>query len=530
MSTSALDSPVVVDGIVSDEKLAELLALQAEYPELDYKRALDLTTTEDAVELAKDIGAMQVRGGYIVIGVDGHCAPVDDLDDADVRPFDEANLTPKMLRWLPRPLELRTRVADGDGHRVVLVYVGRHLGGCAFFAADGQYEKRGSLVVAFRQGDVFWRDGTRSVRMSQEGLTEVIARRVADAKAAWHTEQHELRRQERLDLETAYEGRRLIEGPLGTVNLDMDGRELSAAVLEFLRRGDTIGLTHLMNDARARARSFIDRDEIETELGALLDKLACLAATFLQYEQTEWFDRVIGLLVEIYAMPLGEGDALRFGYSTGIDPTARAPRVWLEIVERIFGLGALAVRRRHWSTIRLLALRYPERLTDYDRGWLRHAITMVSRAQHLQEQRDGRTVEVSLLSLARNVVARLECLRPDGISGEDEMVLTSLAQFDFLWNVVAIADAHEASGRTFYPSFARVRQDRIQPLADRLLTDHSMRSALNVESDEALASALADVGDAARSEGWRYEGFRGWDHTPVETFIAEHRSADAGDD
>jgi hypothetical protein len=525
MSASVLGSPVVVDGIVSDEKLAELLALQTEYPELDYKRTLDLSTTEDAVELAKDVGAMQVRGGYIVIGVDGHGAPVDNLDNADMRPFDEASLTPKMLRWLPRPLELRTSVSERDGHRVVLVYVGRHLGGCAFFTADGQYEKRGRLVVAFRQGDVFWREGTRSVRMTQDGLEHVIARRVADARAAWFTEQHELRRQERVDLETAYEGRRLIEGPLGTVNLDMDGRELSAAALEFLRRGDTIGLTHLMSDARARARAFIDRDEIETELGDILDKLGCLAATFLQYERPEWFDRVIGLLVEIYSMPLSEGDALRFGYSTGIDPTARAPRVWLEIVERIFGLGALAVRLRHWSTIRLLARQYPERLTDYDRGWLRHAITMISRAEHLQEERDGRTVEISLLSLARNVVARLECLRPDGISAEDELVLTSLAQFDLLWNVVAIADAHEASGRTFYPSFARVRQDRIQPAADRLLADLSMRSALNVESDEALASALADVGDVARSEGWRYDGFRGWDHTPVQTFIAEHRPA-----
>jgi hypothetical protein len=299
MSASPFGSPVVVDGIVSDEKLAELLALQAEYPELDYKRSLNLSTTEDAVELAKDIGAMQVRGGYIVIGVDAHGAPVEDLDDVDMRPFDEANLTPKMLRWLPRPLELRTSIAERDGHRVVLVYVGRHLGGCAFFTADGQYEKRDRSVVAFRRGDVFWRDGTRSVRMSQDGLEHVIARRVADARAAWLTEQNELRRQERVDLETAYEGRRLIEGPLGTVNLDMDGRELSAAALEFLRRGDTIGLAHLMNDARARAHAFIDRDEIEAELGALLDKLACLAAAFLHYEQTEWFDRVIGLLVEI---------------------------------------------------------------------------------------------------------------------------------------------------------------------------------------------------------------------------------------
>jgi hypothetical protein len=66
VSTSALTSPVVVDGVVSDEKLSELLALQTEYPELDFKGKIDLSITRDVVELAKDVGAMQVHGGYIV--------------------------------------------------------------------------------------------------------------------------------------------------------------------------------------------------------------------------------------------------------------------------------------------------------------------------------------------------------------------------------------------------------------------------------------------------------------------------------
>jgi hypothetical protein len=45
MSTSALTSPVVVDGVVLDEKLSELLALQTEYPELDFKRTVDVSIT-----------------------------------------------------------------------------------------------------------------------------------------------------------------------------------------------------------------------------------------------------------------------------------------------------------------------------------------------------------------------------------------------------------------------------------------------------------------------------------------------------
>lgn len=126
MSVSALRSPVVVDGIVSDEKLAELLALQAEYPELDYKGAIDLSTTEGKVELAKDVGAMQVRGGYIVAGVDNSGALTGQLDGVGLQRFDEANLVPTLLlKWLPEPLELRTRVAQRDGRAVVVIYVGR---------------------------------------------------------------------------------------------------------------------------------------------------------------------------------------------------------------------------------------------------------------------------------------------------------------------------------------------------------------------------------------------------------------------
>ena len=59
----ALSGPVVLDGIVSDEKLAELLVLGTEYAELDFKRAIDLGEKRQEVELARDVGGMLVRGG-----------------------------------------------------------------------------------------------------------------------------------------------------------------------------------------------------------------------------------------------------------------------------------------------------------------------------------------------------------------------------------------------------------------------------------------------------------------------------------
>ncbi len=83
---------------------------------------------------------------------------------------------------------------------MVIIFVGPHPAGCAFFRAVGNYQRNGRDHTAFREGDVFFRDGTRSSRMTQVGLETVIARRVAAAKAEWFEEQRELRRQERAAL------------------------------------------------------------------------------------------------------------------------------------------------------------------------------------------------------------------------------------------------------------------------------------------------------------------------------------------
>lgn len=447
------------------------------------------------------------------------------MDGVDPQPFDEANLVPKLLRYLPQPLEIRTRVLERDGHTVVLIFVGRHPAGYAILHSVGQYERKGQTVTVFRAGDAFWRDGTRSVRILQPGMEAIIDRRVAEAKTAWVEEQQEIRRHDQADIAAAYESRRVADAPLGSVNFDLDTAALTAAALEFIHSGnEKVPLIHLLNDALARARDAIDRDEIESELANLLDKLTCLAATFLEYEQDEWFDRVIATLAQIYSMPLGEHDARAFGYSTSIDPTEKAPRVWLLIVERVFGLGALAVRRANWKAVRKLTLQLPERLDDsYDANWLRHALTMSTRARHLQEQNEqGRTVELSLLSLARNEVARLFCLRPDGLAPDDDAIITSLAQFDVLSDITAIDGAGAADRRVFYTNFARFRQDRIQPIVNRLLEDADMRATLFRRGNEDLAIAFARIAEMASTEGVRYDGFEGWVNTPVGEFIERY--------
>jgi hypothetical protein len=526
LSLSPLSSPVVLDADLSDEKVAELLGHQAEYPELDFKKYRDPSTRDGIVELALDVGAMQMRGGYIVVGADDNGNGTGDLDDVDPGVFDEATLTPRLLKYLPEPLDIRTRTLERDGHKIAVIYVGRNPAGCAFFKADGQYEKQGNTVVRFRAGDVYWRDGTRSVPLSQQGFEEIIERRIADAKRAWLDEQQEIRRRERAEAEAAVETRQVSRSTLGAVNFDLETPTLTSAALELVRDRDEIALRHLLNDGTSRARDAIARGEIETELTDVLDKLACLAATFLMYQQEKWFDGTVASLVQIYSDAASAEDLDRFDRMSRISPTETGPHVWLLVIERVYGLGALAVRLRRWEAVKTLALQLPEKVKDYYGTWLRHALAMASAAQHLNEQRGEQTVELNLLSRARTVVEQLDCLRADGIAADAEAVVTSLAQFDFLSAVAAIGASGDTSDNVFWPNFAQFRQERIQPVADQLVDDDSdVRQALFPTSDAELAEALKSIERFAHRVGIRFNGFVGWERTPVAEFIEQHRPA-----
>jgi hypothetical protein len=66
----------VLEPVVNSEKLHELLAWEAEYATLDFKASSKLSDKRDQVDLAKDIGAISVRGGFLVIGVDDRGKPL----------------------------------------------------------------------------------------------------------------------------------------------------------------------------------------------------------------------------------------------------------------------------------------------------------------------------------------------------------------------------------------------------------------------------------------------------------------------
>jgi hypothetical protein len=508
--------------MVTDERLAALLRLAAEYDELDFKSAADLSTTRDEVEMAKDVGAMQVKGGYIVIGVDGSGEPTGGIDGANLSQFDPASLVPKMHRYLHGSLDIATGLLTRDGHTVVLVCVKPNIRGCAFFKIDGQYQDpQGQQVCRFRAGEVFWRENTRSVRITMEGLEEIIERRFLARRdellREWAAAERALGSASDRGSGTAGTGS---AGPELSFSLGPD--EVSGTAIALMRLDDEIGLRQLLDDGRRRARTYIENDELtEDQLPMLLDSITCLAATLLSYEREEWFERTISLLVDAYAAAGDVNVVRRLGYGTGGSPDEKAPRVWLAIIDRVFALGGLAVRREAWKAVRVLTTQLPAPLAEFgfDTNWLRHGLTMASRAQQFAPTTPGEP-EIGLIDLARDDAVRLECLRSDGPS--DDAMVTSIAQFDVLSNLAAIDDANSTEMKIFYTNFARFRQDRVQPVVEKLLSDPAMRAEIFRGTDADLATALAAVDHFATTQGMLYGGFHGWQGTRVWEFVMEH--------
>ena len=504
--------PVVLEPVVNREKLRELLALETEYPTLDFKSGCDLGKTRDRVELAKDVGAMSVRGGFLVIGVDGQGKPTGDLTVEQAKLFDEAQLRPRLLRWLPGSLEICSQIHEVDGSQVVLMHVSPNPAGCAFFRADGQYDQAGKTPkVVFREGEVFHRDGTQSVRLNHHGLEQVIRQRVERERDRWKVEHSESFQRLADQLRAGAAGQHVAQGPAAEFNLALESGVLVEAAIELLRANDDIPLRRLLTRAVPHLRAPFRSDDQEGVVG-LLDRLTCLAAVFLELDRHKWFQRVIDTLASVYGVGFENEPPIVNA------PPRRSAMLWLAIIERVIALGALAVRRDDWWAVRELAAQRNPDMDGMHTTWLRHAMTMASRAELLTPRDGSQEVLDSLLSRARNVARGLKPLRPD-VEPENEKILTSLAQFDFLAGLVIMADNDNKRG--IVPNFARLNTERTNLIAQRLLRDPKMRKMIYPGDDFQFAVALHTIDLAAQRAGFWYDGWEGY--TPdVIAFIHRH--------
>jgi hypothetical protein len=167
---------VVEPGVVNEAKLRELLAEQHEADDVEYKDIWDLDERKHVLELAVAVGAMQSLGGYVVVGVDGSGRPTGNLSERHVALLDPAVIDDKIGRYLPPPIELRVGRHKLNGANVVLIYVARRAEGLTAFLRDGTYnDERGRQQFVFREGDVYARRGTKTVKARQEDIARAFA-------------------------------------------------------------------------------------------------------------------------------------------------------------------------------------------------------------------------------------------------------------------------------------------------------------------------------------------------------------------
>ena len=449
-----IDPPPATEHSVTREQLEHLLGYGHEMQTLDYKQSCDIDDQRAEVELAKDVAAMQIDGGWIVIGADDSGGPVPPgVPARDRKKFDEANLRPRLAKYLPEPFELHTAIYTIGDCTLALIHVVARPDGFCVIAKDGTFQDGGKTKTVFRHGEVFARHGTTSERWKQSDIDRIRRHMVSTMKEAWRAEREEdLRHREAVAQGTA----RVVSGPLTNYTWRIDAETFDAATLELFRANDDIPLRRLLNEAVAEASALVESGDID-DVATIVGRVVSIAAQAITYKRPEWFSEALDTLARIYRL----GFDLN-GYARN---DGKAPDIWLVVLEHVLALGALATRKRDWDALQALAVTPPGGESEFYASWLRHALTMASRSNRLD---DGK----ALVTRAAERIADLPSLRPD-VAPEDQSVISSICQFDILAVLGVIEATHDRSGGNWYPNFARfytVRSEQPSSNSSRMPT------------------------------------------------------------
>lgn len=490
------------------EKLREVLAEASEQQALDYKETLDLSERRDVVEIAKDVAAMQAErdGGYIVIGADDHGSATGLLTEDQARLFDEATLRPKLQKYIP-VLTVHSARHCLDGNWLVLVYVAPSPDGCCVFQVEGAYQEPGKkqTTMVFRAGDVFVRHGTSSERWHQGDVALVWQRAVASRKEVWR---RELRQELEAQGAAGQAAQQVRQRSVAALTWQLDQEVFDAAVLEYLRADDDIPLRQFLLTVPAQASNILQH--APGDLPTLLNRVASLTALGLTHQRTHWARKGTDALVRVYdlgnGLPESGSDAL-----TG-------PQVWLAVLERVYGLGGLAVRLKDWPMVRILANRRgSDAGFDWWGSWLRHGVTTAGRAGLLESDASHSS---GLIAAARNTVRDVRALHPD-TPPDGEAVLNSLCQFDALGALVVMGETGKPATRNFYTNFARYDTRRTEPALIAISRDDTVRQALFDGSPELLKTSLQLLVRMAGQEGSRYVGWTGLSDPDLQELLED---------
>ncbi|WP_432903962.1 AlbA family DNA-binding domain-containing protein [Micromonospora matsumotoense] len=501
---------VIVEPVVSEEKLRSLLNEGGEQECLDFKATSDLSVTYDLVALVKDIAAMLSNelGGYIVIGAHDNGVPAPGLTARHLQLFDESRVRAKIVKYLPEPFDFSVARHTIDGCPMVLLYVSASPKGFHIFSRNGEYElddpqaKGGKRKgFEFRRGEVFVRRGTSSVVWEPADRERLIGAIVARHKDQWRTE---YRDEITAMINVRFSAHNLQQLPAAAMTWRLDPDAFDELTLELLRRQDLIPLRRALLQSVADAAAIPDLPDFDT----LLHRVTSVAAQALTYQEQPWFIEAVQALTQIFERP---------GPPT--DPASTLERRLL-VAAHGYALGALAVRMRNWPAVRHISDRQIRGAEfNYYRNWFRHTIVNASRARMIDDRNPD------IIGRARNIVRETAALHAD-LPAEHDEILNSLCQFDALTGIVFLADPAGSGSPSYWPHFALYDHRRTEPIFVDLSTDQAIRQQIaGHDNDRVVASAMVEIDGMARHAGFRYDGWEGFAYTnnrEVLDFLSRH--------
>lgn len=195
-------SNVTVDGVMTETRLLELIALDDEEDALDFKLTYDIRQSKDVIECAKvAVCIANSGGGYIVLGLDevnepgNRYAVVGCPDDHVGALLDPTDLHNKLERYVEEPLDIRVRVHRHAelGVLIPLMFVPPTRTLPLTFRIQGEYAViepggRQRMITAFRPGEIWVRRGAACIQASARDWRRIRSDMRRAERARWADE------------------------------------------------------------------------------------------------------------------------------------------------------------------------------------------------------------------------------------------------------------------------------------------------------------------------------------------------------
>jgi hypothetical protein len=488
------------------DQLVALLRRKAEATNLDYKTTWNPADKGSVVELCKDIAAMESEagGGYIVVGADDFGNPSGMFNPTNPADFDEQRIRSKVVRVLGEPIDFSSALHTYEDNHYVLLGIGANHDGMRIMQKDAEYEGK----KIWREGEVFIRRGTSSMRWNQHEARGILERVIARRKEEWREDIFETIRRATPSTDQAGFINVSVEQPIGSFVI---------TVTELIRRNDVVGLDVLARRTVGRARVITeaaalgdsDTSAAAAELGQQLNRLNLIAALSARYGASRGFTEVLDGYRAIYSAI----DDDRMEYPQRFTAGHRA------ILINLFALGAILVNEERWQQVAALARITPAHTHDgYWKTLLRKAEVMAARADDLNTVDEDGVSRVGAIAAAESSTRYLSQLLDDGPEVE---ATTLLVQFDVMRGITTAGpnqgDDYDLGS---YTNFALYSSERSEPAFLTVLTNPDALRALFPSKDlDTLRFVYQRLDAAARREGVRYHGWRGFRNPQLVKFV-----------